>query len=128
MKSQTSVVAEQTRLRSWAELIKDCQSRPKGMTIETWCQQNGIKKDNYYYRLRRVRQACLNHVEDHEAQFVELPAPVSHLSQVTETTEGSRNGEIVAVLRGQNNFSIEIYSSATPDLIKLLIGAIAYAQ
>ena len=28
MKSYTSLVAQQTRLSEWAELIRDCQNRP----------------------------------------------------------------------------------------------------
>ena len=28
MKSHTSLVAQQTRLREWAELVRDCQNRP----------------------------------------------------------------------------------------------------
>ena len=59
MNSQASLVAEQTRLAQWASDIKDCQNRPNGMKIDDWCAQHGITKANYYYRLRRVRGACL---------------------------------------------------------------------
>lgn len=31
MKSHTSLVAQQTRLNEWADLIRDCQNRPQGM-------------------------------------------------------------------------------------------------
>ena len=36
MKSHASLVAQQTRLREWAELVKDCQNRPQGnhLTLE----------------------------------------------------------------------------------------------
>ena len=40
MATQTSLVAQQVRLQQWAEQIRDCQSRPKGMDIETWCARN----------------------------------------------------------------------------------------
>ena len=59
MSSQTSLVAEQVRLRQWAAQIQECQSRPADMKVETWCSEHGITKANYYYRLRRVRKACL---------------------------------------------------------------------
>ena len=42
MKSHTSLVAQQTRLSEWTELIRDCQSRPQGMKIDEWCQLHGI--------------------------------------------------------------------------------------
>lgn len=59
MSSQTSMVAEQVRLRQWATQIQECQNRPADMKVETWCSEHGITKANYYYRLRRVRKACL---------------------------------------------------------------------
>lgn len=54
MATQTSLVAQQVRIRQWAEQIRNCQNRPKGMDVETWCTQNNLTKANYYYRLRRV--------------------------------------------------------------------------
>lgn len=54
MSSQTSLVAEQVRLRQWAAQVQECQSRPADMKVETWCSEHGITKANYYYRLRRV--------------------------------------------------------------------------
>ena len=51
MATQTSLIAQQTRIQEWAEQIRDCQSRPKGMDVETWCAQNNLTKANYYYRL-----------------------------------------------------------------------------
>ena len=35
MKSHTSLVAQQTRLSEWADLIRDCQNRPQGMKISS---------------------------------------------------------------------------------------------
>lgn len=51
MKTETSLVATQVHLQQWAEQIHECQCRPAGMKVETWCEQHGIKKSNYYYRL-----------------------------------------------------------------------------
>ena len=75
MTTQTSLVAVQVRLRQWAEQIRDCQNRPEGMDVETWCSQNHITKSNYYYRLRRVCKAYLDQIPGTEIPaFVELPA------------------------------------------------------
>lgn len=46
MKSHTSLVAQQTRLSEWAELVRDCQNRPQGMKINEWCQLHDITKDD----------------------------------------------------------------------------------
>ena len=74
MATQTSLVAQQVRIRQWAEQIRNCQNRPKGMDVETWCTQNNLTKANYYYRLKRVLQMYLNQrPEAEKPAFVELP-------------------------------------------------------
>ena len=36
MKSHTSLVAQQTRLSEWTDMVRDCQNRPQGMKIDEW--------------------------------------------------------------------------------------------
>ena len=78
MNTQTSLVAEQIRLQQWADQIRDCQNRPSDMKVDAWCREHGITKANYYYRLRRVREACLE-LYDPSPSFVELTAPAESL-------------------------------------------------
>lgn len=123
MNTQTSLVAEQVRLNQWAEQIKACQSRPAGMKIETWCADNGITKANYYYRLRRVREACLAVCESSEMSFVEVPKLEP---TVPDTTAAGNN--CAAVLHIPNGMSVEIFNGASSELIKNVMGALGYAQ
>lgn len=62
MSSETSMAAADFRLQEWAAQIKDCRNRPAGMSVVSWCACHGISKANYYYRLRRVWEACLETV------------------------------------------------------------------
>lgn len=71
MNTQTSLVVSQFCLQQWAEQIKDCQNRPADKKVESWCEQHGITKANYYYRLRRVREVCLSEAESNGTAFVE---------------------------------------------------------
>lgn len=64
MSSITTAVAADYRLQQWAQLVKECQNRPSDMTVEQWCDTKGISKSNYYYRLRRIRKACLEHIPE----------------------------------------------------------------
>ena len=50
------------RLQQWGEMIQSRQE--SGLTVDTWCQENGISKKTYYYRLRKVRLAALNDISD----------------------------------------------------------------
>ena len=121
MKSQTSLVAQQTRLSEWAQQIKDCQNRPNGMKIDEWCQMNGMTKANYYWRLRKVREAVLETVDVTPA-FVEIPAqlPAEPVPAVEHT--------IVATLKGTNHFVLEITDQASATFLTSLLGAMNNAQ
>lgn len=121
MKSQTSLVAQQTRLSEWAEQIKDCQNRPQGMKINEWCQMHGITKANYYWRLRKVREAFLE-ATDITPTFVELQEPTP--AEATVSTAPN----VVAILKGTNQLTMEITDQASPSFLNALLGAMNHAQ
>jgi hypothetical protein len=127
MNTQTSLVASQFRLQQWAEQIKDCQSRPADMTVDTWCAQNGITKANYYYRLRRVREACLSVAESNGA-FVEMPVPVNPDPGRPVAVRPVSSTDTVAVLHCTNGLSIEIRPGASAEFLQTLIGVLAYVK
>lgn len=73
MVSETSLAAQQCRLREWAEQIRDCQNRAEGTSIIEWCSRNGIQKliiitgsaasgrhalSSFRRRLKRGRLSC----------------------------------------------------------------------
>ncbi len=122
MGSQTSLVAKQCRIQSWAMQIKECQNRPEDMTVDEWCLQNNITKANYYYRLKCVRQACLDSMESTPA-FVELPVP-----EMKPTSECITSSTTAAVIRGANGLTIELHANASAEFMRNLIGACTYAQ
>lgn len=74
--------------------------------------QNGVTKANYYYRIRRVREACLA-TSQPETDFVELPTPKITSSLKLEATETTT----VAILHDPNGISIEINSNTSAEMI-----------
>ena len=127
MKSQTSLVAQQTRLREWAEQIRDCNNRPHGMTVDEWCQGQGITKANYYWRLRKVREELLK-ITDPMPAFAELkaPAPGTTLAE-NNTPLQPKQLKIAAVIK-TDKWSMEITDQASAAFLNTLIGAINHAQ
>ncbi len=121
MSSQTSLVAEQVRLRQWATQIQECQSRPADMKVETWCSEHGITKANYYYRLRRVRKACMEACNP-EPAFVELPIPTAMPSA------DSCDVKPAAVLRNSRGLTLEIYNHASADIIRSLLEVLVHVE
>ena len=73
MESTTTVAAQQYRLQQWAADIRKCQARPKDVSVDAWCRSQGITKANYYYRLQRVRQACLDGLQHDDKTTVFAP-------------------------------------------------------
>ena len=52
-------ITHEVRLSNWKAVIEQCQSRPKGQTIASWCEENGISVKQYYYWQRRVRRKAV---------------------------------------------------------------------
>ena len=121
MKSQTSLVAQQTRLSEWVEQIRDCQNRPQRMRVEEWCQLHGIKKNSYYWRVRKVREAFLE-TSDIAPSFVELP------TMMQDTSSEVSAPKTVAVLKGKNHLTLEITDQAPAAFLNTLLGAMNNAQ
>ena len=44
MKTQTSLVSRQSRLKEWAEMVRDCQNRTIGMSVGEWCECDGSRR------------------------------------------------------------------------------------
>lgn len=124
MKSQTSLVAQQTRLREWAEQIRDCNNRPHGMTVDEWCQGQGITKANYYWRLRKVREELLK-VTDSMPAFAELKAPAPETTLIENNSLAQL--KIAAVIK-TDKWSIEITDQVSSVFLNTLIGAMNHAQ
>lgn len=122
MNTQTSLVAEQIRLQQWADQIRDCQNRPSDMKVDAWCREHGITKANYYYRLRRVREACLE-LCDPVPSFVELTTQPESTPAKTSPTHSS----VAAVLHTESEITIDIYNDASTEFLRNLIGAASHA-
>ena len=82
MKSTTSLVAHQYRLQQWAEQVHKCKNRPNNLTVKEWCSQQQITVADYYYRLRKVREACLESIPvEQETQSI-VPVPTELMNGI----------------------------------------------
>ena len=81
MSSETTMVAANFRLQEWATQVRECQGRPAGMSVIDWCAGHGITKADYYYRLRRVREACLEGLQVETPGRLKVPVQPRLLRQ-----------------------------------------------
>ena len=122
MNTQTSLVAEQIRLQQWADQIRDCQNRPSDMKVDAWCREHGLTKANYYYRLRRVREACLELCEP-SPSFVELISPLDDIKD-----KGIQSHfPVAAVLHAGSGITIGLCNDVSPEFLRNLMEAVGHA-
>ena len=123
MSSETSMVAASFRIQEWAAQIRECQSRPAGMSVASWCADNGITKANYYYRLRRVRKACLVHIQEEIPAQQIVPVEPGLLQQ--EHKDGARQPGLNISAKG---FSVYVTKSTPMTLLAAVLEVIQDAE
>jgi len=122
-------VAKDFRLQQWIQEVKECQSRPKGMTVAQWCDLNGVKRDNYYYHLEVVRKAYLTRQNVEKIEKVEetsvnketkLPVnqvvPVNPIMLREDKVGSDATIELIC-----NGISIKVTDKTTPELLRLAL-------
>ena len=75
-------IKSKVSLQEWQQRILDCQN--SGMSVKTWCQQNGISTGSYYFHLRKIRESVL---EENQIIPLEPPKPVSSTGIRIESAE-----------------------------------------
>ena len=113
MSSETTMVAEQYRLQNWAAQIRECQNRPAGMSVVDWCACHGITKANYYYRLRRVRMACLEELQGKHPQQPIIPVKPELIQQLSSNDSLGQAGIDISM----KGFSIHVEESTPMPLL-----------
>ena len=123
MGSETSMVASGFRRQEWATQIRECQSRPAGMSVAGWCASNGITKANYYYRLRRVGEACLENIQKEMPVQQMVPVAPGLLQQEQEGSSGQLGLDI-----STKGFSVHVTGSTPMSLLAAVLEVIRNAE
>ena len=118
MATETHLATQQIRLQQWAEMVRECKSRPRGMKIADWCREYGITKDAYYYRLNRVRKACLEtiNLQTGLEQQAVVPVPPGLLSERQHSNPLSSGIDITL-----NQPVIHVSDQTSPELLAMVV-------
>ena len=96
-----------------------------------WSAQNNLTKANYYYRLRRVREVCLEQVQGTAATaFVELPVSTTASAELPKIPQTVTSDDTVPLIRIKNTkgLSADIFSGVSPEMLRHLIGAFSHVE
>lgn len=84
--NEIAKVKKEVKLGQWTEMVKS--RNESGLTVTDWCKQNGINLKTYYYRLKRLRQAVCNEIEQHDIVPVKLIAGIEPTAEKIELSVG----------------------------------------
>ena len=101
--TEIATIRQAVRLQEWSELIKAQQA--SGLTIKQWCEENGIKPNTFYCRLKKIRE-----------QFIEAPTIVP-----LNVPQQQRQSEIRI---GKNDLQISLPSDIDPETLLALVKVI----
>ena len=69
---RVSDVKREYQLQEWSGMLRECKE--SGLTVKNWCAERGITEHAYYYRLRKLRRAACDALQQTQpVQLAEIP-------------------------------------------------------
>ena len=111
-------------IQQWKSIIQDRNN--SGMTVDTYCKQNGLSRHAYFYWLRIIREEALE--QSSTSGFVELNLPADAGSETSMVTaipaEKAKSSQLILSLNG---ITIQVTESTSSALLARTIGVIKNA-
>lgn len=105
--NEIAKVKKEVKLKQWVEMVQ--RRNESGLSVSKWCDQNGVNVKTYYYRLKQVRQALCNEVEQHDIVAVQ---PISDCHKDTH------------IRLSMGKATIELPDDFNEDTLKRLLGVL----
>lgn len=104
----------------WKQLIIECQS--SGLTVQDYCQQQGLCKSTYYKWQRELRlDACKASVP----QPIEDAHPLVKLDYPAKTAYPTVPKQVTEISVSLGSTKVEIAKGADPETIKIVLNTLA---
>ena len=114
----TQKIAAQFRLSGWGEAVKERHAR--GQTISAFCKEQGISKNTYYYRQKKVREAaCVAMVNSRHPESSLVPSGWTQLVE-TESTPALNDFLMVEI----HGCQIKVNAETDPALLAKVCGVL----
>lgn len=92
------------KIAYWTQRVKE--RRDSGMTVQRWCEENGVSSKTFYYWQRKLYSMA----GEQEQQFAEITMPMA------------KNTAVAAVQLGE--IRMEVYQGADDATLSALLRAI----
>lgn len=131
------------KFATWVSRLQ--QQAESGLPVKQWCQENGVTKNAYYYWKRLIKETYADSVVpeivplySEEPTSIESATPIPLLPEPQQTpnkpelhnsreSRELRNLQTNTVTVSSNNISIDIYASASNELVAKIIEVIRNA-
>ncbi|WP_446898491.1 IS66 family insertion sequence element accessory protein TnpA [Clostridium sp. LBM24168] len=112
---------QEYRMSEWIKIIRECRS--SGKTVKSWCTENGIRTNRYYYWLRKVRAAACEALPSKNPGEQIVPVDTSKLSGIISTDAAyvSPETDQADIIIRFGCAVLEIRNSASASLIENVV-------
>ncbi len=114
----TRLATTNIRIQQWTAVFK--AKAESGLTVDEYCERNGISRNAYYYWLRRARNTALEHTQ---TTFVELNIPTDEAALQPSSMVHSFIPQLTIE---KNGFLIGLDSHTPKELLILALEAAAH--
>ena len=122
----TRSIKRNYQLQQWRKIIQE--QTTSGLTIDEFCNQNGLSRNSYFYWLRLVRVEAVN-AQQNASGFVELKLPDHHNDVVPCITPVSAPEQVPSQLTlSVNGIVIQVTDRTSSDLLARTIEVIRYVK
>lgn len=86
-------ISNHVRMQKWMTIIDECSKSE--LSVKTWCRQNDISEQSYYYWLKKIRTQAVQKVSNKEISFSPIPIQnVMRTSMMITITKGDIHIEV----------------------------------
>lgn len=111
-------------IQQWKSIIQDRNN--SGMTVDAYCEQNGLSRNSYFYWLRIIREEALNQTTS--SGFVELSLRADAGSETSMVTTIPIEKPVTSQLTlSINGITIQVTENTSSGLLAKTIGVIKNA-
>ena len=111
-------------IQQWKSIIQDRNN--SGMTVDAYCNQNGLSRHAYFYWLRIIREATLE--QPAASGFVELSLPADAGAETSLITAvAAEKAEQSQLILSINGITIQVTENTSSALLARTIGVVKNA-
>ena len=119
----TKLATTKVRLESWTNIIRERSA--SGQNVKVWCKENNIPEGQYYYWLRRVKEAALTASGSRTVEIC-MPGQESSVTEpVTTSDHAATSAEYSCGLPGYAHGTAAVTTPCSGQCIRWVSASIS---